>query len=80
MLKRVRALMRLNIKIIDNQLSQSKRRNFNPRYGINSIDYIHSLFQEMEDMYIDLPMGDYNLIYDMLESVREELLERFNDE
>lgn len=35
------------------------------------INYIHCLFQEMEDKNINLPMGDYNLVYDVLEEIRD---------
>ena len=34
------------------------------------INYLHSLFQEMEDQNINLPMGNYNLVYDILEDIR----------
>lgn len=41
-------------------------------YYIEKINFIHCLFQELETMKIDLPMGDYSLIYDMLEDIRDD--------
>jgi len=35
------------------------------------INYVHCVFQELEDLNVSLPMGDYNLIYSYLEEVRE---------
>lgn len=35
------------------------------------INFIHCLFQELEDKNVPLPMGDYNLVYDMLEEIRD---------
>jgi len=36
------------------------------------LNFIHCVFQELEDMGVDLPMGDYNLMYDMIERIRDE--------
>jgi hypothetical protein len=38
------------------------------------IDYVHSLFQEMEDEGRIIPMADYMTIYGYLEDVREYIL------
>jgi len=35
------------------------------------INYVHIVFQELEDMAISLPIGDYNLCYSYLEEARE---------
>ena len=35
------------------------------------INYVYCVFQELEDLNVSLPMGDYNLIYSYLEEVRE---------
>lgn len=40
---------------------------------IDRVEYIHCLFQELENLNIGLPMGDYMLIYDILEDIREDL-------
>lgn len=37
------------------------------------LDWIHSLFQELENKGVDLPMGDYQVVYSMLEDLRENL-------
>lgn len=41
-----------------------------PSY-VEKLNFIHCLFQELEDKNISLPMGDYNLIYDILEDIRD---------
>ena len=41
-------------------------------YYIEKLNFIHCLFQELEDKGIDLPIGDYSLIYDMLEDIRDD--------
>jgi hypothetical protein len=43
--------------------------------SIEQIDFVHCLVQELENLNIDLPMGDYRLIYDYLEGAREVLME-----
>lgn len=35
------------------------------------LNYIHCLFQELEAQGISLPIGDYNLMYDYIESIRD---------
>lgn len=45
-------------------------------FGTDGVEFIHCLFQELEDQNIRLPMGDYTMIYDILEGIREELNER----
>lgn len=51
-------------------------------YGVNmstdgqemmcmKVDYVHALFQELENAGIDIPMADYMSIYGYLEDVRE---------
>ena len=40
---------------------------------IDRVEYIHCLFQELENLNIGLPMGDYMLVYDILEDIREDL-------
>lgn len=49
------------------------------QYGISDsieqINFIHSLFQELEADGLALPMGDYNLVYNYLEFAREILSE-----
>lgn len=42
---------------------------------IEQINFVHCLFQELESQQKDLPMGDYNLIYQYLENARETLEE-----
>lgn len=35
------------------------------------LNYVHCVFQELETMDINLPIGDYNLCYSYLEEARE---------
>lgn len=35
------------------------------------LNYVHCVFQELETMAINLPIGDYNLCYSYLEEARE---------
>lgn len=46
-----------------------------PQYSfkVDQVEYVHCLFQELESAGISLPMGDYMLVYDILESIRESL-------
>lgn len=41
--------------------------------GVATLDWIRSLFQELESEGIELPMGDYQVVYSMLEALRETL-------
>jgi len=43
--------------------------------SIEQLDFVHSLFQELETQNVELPMGDYHLIYHYLENAREALIE-----
>jgi hypothetical protein len=43
--------------------------------SIEQIEFIHSLIQELENKGVELPMGDYNLIYDYIEGARDILME-----
>jgi len=43
--------------------------------SIEQIDFVHSLIQELENKGVELPMGDYNLIYDYIEGARDILME-----
>jgi hypothetical protein len=43
--------------------------------SIEQIEFVHSLIQELENKGIELPMGDYNLIYDYIEGARDILME-----
>jgi hypothetical protein len=36
------------------------------------LNFIHCLFQEMEELRISLPMGDYTLVYDIIEDIRDD--------
>lgn len=36
-----------------------------------ALDWLHSLFQELEDMHLELPMGDYHYVYWLIESIRD---------
>lgn len=36
-----------------------------------NLNFLHILFQELEDRNIELPMGDYGIAYEMLESARD---------
>lgn len=40
---------------------------------IDRVEYIHCIFEELENLNIGLPMGDYTLVYDILEDIREDL-------
>jgi len=43
-----------------------------PEYLIHeNLNFIHILFQELENLNIELPMGDYGTAYEMLESARD---------
>lgn len=37
------------------------------------LEFLHCLFQELEDLKIALPMGDYSLVYDIIEDMRDTL-------
>ena len=37
------------------------------------INFVHCLIQELETLNVSLPMGDYSLVYQYLEDVREHL-------
>lgn len=39
---------------------------------VEKLNFIHCVFQELEDQGIALPMGDYNLMYDILEDIRDD--------
>ena len=39
---------------------------------VEKLNYIHSVFQELEGQGISLPMGDFNLMYDILEDIRDD--------
>jgi len=41
--------------------------------AIEQLNWFHSLFQEFEDQKVILPMGDYSMVYDMLEDLRDTL-------
>lgn len=43
--------------------------------SIEQIEFVHSLIQELENKGVELPMGDYNLIYDYIEGARAILME-----
>jgi hypothetical protein len=43
--------------------------------SIEQVEFVHSLIQELEDKGVELPMGDYNLVYDYIEGARDILLE-----
>lgn len=43
--------------------------------SIEQIEFVHCLIQELENKGIELPMGDYNLIYDYIEGARNILME-----
>jgi len=43
--------------------------------SIEQIEFVHSLIQELENNGVELPMGDYNLIYDYIEGARDILME-----
>jgi len=43
--------------------------------SIEQIEFVHSLIQELENKGVELPMGDYNLIYDYIEGARDILME-----
>jgi hypothetical protein len=43
--------------------------------SIEQLDFVHSLIQELESNKIELPMGDYGLVYDYIEGAREILIE-----
>lgn len=38
---------------------------------IEALNWLHSLMQELESMKVELPMGDYNYVYHIIESIRE---------
>jgi hypothetical protein len=37
----------------------------------DEINWLHSLFQELESQEVQLPMGDYLYVYRILENARE---------
>jgi hypothetical protein len=47
--------------------------------SIEQMNFIHSLFQELENGGLELPMGDYNLVYKYLEDARA-ILEEYEEE
>jgi hypothetical protein len=36
-----------------------------------ALDWLHSLFQELEDQGVELPMGDYHYVYGLIENIRD---------
>ena len=36
-----------------------------------NLNYVHCVFQELEDMGIELPMGDYEMVYKTVEEARD---------
>lgn len=57
-------------------MSNEKIKTITPkrvRDAVDGLTFIHCVFQELQDNNIALPMGDYNLMYDILESVRDDL-------
>lgn len=38
---------------------------------IERIEWLHCLMQEMEDAGVELPMGDYGDVYDIIETARD---------
>ena len=38
---------------------------------IENLNYVHCVFQELEVMGIELPMGDYDMLYEMVEYARD---------
>jgi len=38
---------------------------------VESLNWLHSLVQELENNRVELPMGDYTSVYWIIESVRE---------
>lgn len=38
---------------------------------IENLNWLRSLIQELHDDNVELPMGDYDIVYDMIEDVRE---------
>ena len=38
---------------------------------IETLNWLRSLIQELHDDNVELPMGDYDIVYDMIEDVRE---------
>lgn len=59
--------------IFSTEEKSTHKCNKNNNLKIDRIEYIHCLFQELEDLNISLPMGDYMLVYDILEDIREDL-------
>jgi hypothetical protein len=37
----------------------------------DELNWLHSLFQEMESQGVELPMGDYLYVYTILENARD---------
>lgn len=57
------------------EMIMSGNTEFQISDAIEQINFVHSTFQELENLDISLPMGDYNLMYDYLEFIREILVE-----
>lgn len=38
----------------------------------DELNWLHSLFQELESQGVELPMGDYLYVYTILEKARDE--------
>lgn len=41
----------------------------------SQLEWLHSLVQELENAGVELPMGDYGDVYDIIETVREPFMD-----
>jgi hypothetical protein len=37
----------------------------------NELEWLHALFQELENAGVELPMGDYEYVYGIIEEMRD---------
>jgi membrane-anchored protein YejM (alkaline phosphatase superfamily) len=43
-------------------------------FATSNLDFIHSLFQELENSGVELPIGTYAMVYDIVEDIREDYI------
>jgi hypothetical protein len=61
--------------VMEWKMTKDYKIDRNVSTSIEQIEFVHSLIQELENKGVELPMGDYNLIYDYIEGARDILME-----
>ena len=50
---------------------RKQKNSMDPTTISESLNWLHSLMQELEDANVELPMGDFNDVYGIIEDARE---------